>query len=1067
MASQIQFISAGAGSGKTYTLTEILHRELQAGQVRPEGVLATTFTNKAASELRERVRSHLIGRGSYALANAIGQARIGTVNSVCAEMLQRFAFEAGLPTEQRVLDEVHSAQLLGEAIDLVMEQEDLDELLRVARRLGLAYESYGSDKPPYLAALGSLVNQARSNAIDAEQLRDFGDRNADILLKLLPAPCGEDLDAVLLAEIRKALPAVRSGAEGGKKNTNKYLDLLQEVERELADARMTWAQWSKLAKEEPEKGLLPVIQPVATAAGRYSEHPKLHADLRNYLRAIFGAAADVLEAYADLKKQLGALDFTDQERQLLDILDRPSVADTLREELDLLMVDEFQDTSPIQLALFLKMAGFADKVIWVGDVKQAIYGFRGSDTVLMKSVLAALPALGGTKSVLEHSWRSRPSLVALVNQVFGEAFAGLNPEEVHLRPKREELPATAAVEDWLLAGSKKELHVAALAEGIADMVARGVQVQDSATKRVRPVRLADIAVLARANSTVKDIAKALSARGIASSTSQPGLLEKPEVVLALALLRRLADDRDTLATAEILSLADGAEPEQWLTDRLQWLAALRTREDSDEPVVQWKEDGTDAHPLLLAVKELRSHVELLAPREAVELVLTRCGLARRVIQWQQDPQQARLRLANLDRLIELAVEYEEECATTRVAASLSGLLLWLQYLAEQKADTLPQPAIDAVQVMTHHAAKGLEWPVVVLCDLAGDVQDRIWDIQAESGSAFDAHRPLQDRFLRYWPWPFGSQNAELMADLVEGSPQGLAVRGEAIEEAKRLLYVSMTRARDVLVFARPAKKCVGEWMSTVSLDNCLPASDDGPLPLKDGSQVSFRRRSLSAEEGGVVAEGDGKDLVWFEEPASPVVRPRLSISPSSLEGAKANVVENVAVGVRIDSKRIEERSVLGDALHACIAADLASPGQPLGLEEVAALLERFEVDGGIDGKAVHGQLRAIREWIATRWPEAQAVVELPMARAMNNGQRVVGRTDLLLRTGTGWVLIDHKTTPQGSAQWNDLADTHAGQLAAYREMVETVSGEGVGEMWLVLPVAGAALRVEVERPSAA
>jgi ATP-dependent helicase/nuclease subunit A len=117
MSETLRFISAGAGSGKTYRLTALLYDMLIDGRVRPSGILATTFTNKAAAELRERVRSHLIKKGRYALATAIGQARIGTVNSVCGNLLARFAFEAGMPIEQRVLDESRAAQILNEAID--------------------------------------------------------------------------------------------------------------------------------------------------------------------------------------------------------------------------------------------------------------------------------------------------------------------------------------------------------------------------------------------------------------------------------------------------------------------------------------------------------------------------------------------------------------------------------------------------------------------------------------------------------------------------------------------------------------------------------------------------------------------------------------------------------------------------------------------------------------------------------------------------------------------------------------------------------------------------------------
>ena len=100
MTAKLHFISAGAGSGKTFRLTQILHAKLTGGASKPAGVIATTFTRKAAAELRERVRTDLVARGDFTLANAMGQARIGTINSVCGDLLKRFAFEAGMPTEQ-------------------------------------------------------------------------------------------------------------------------------------------------------------------------------------------------------------------------------------------------------------------------------------------------------------------------------------------------------------------------------------------------------------------------------------------------------------------------------------------------------------------------------------------------------------------------------------------------------------------------------------------------------------------------------------------------------------------------------------------------------------------------------------------------------------------------------------------------------------------------------------------------------------------------------------------------------------------------------------------------------
>ena len=1056
MSGGIRFISAGAGSGKTYRLTQLLFEELQAGRIRPLGVLATTFTNRATTELRERVRSFLVEQGDYDGAVAIGAARIGTVNSVCGGLLQRFAFEAGLPTEQRVLDEARASQLLRETIDTVIAGHSLTELLQVARRLSL--DSAPQDPlPPWQKALGRLVDQARANAIDADALRGAGGLNAANLLAHFPAPVTGDLDARLRQAIAAALPEVRTALEQTRqKNVGEYLEQLHAAERSLQDGTLTWALWNKLTAAAPAK-LRTVAEPIIEAAGLYTAHPRLRDDLTRYLELMYALAADSLDAYATAKRQIGALDFTDQERLLLDVLDDPFVASTLGDELDLLMVDEFQDTSPIQLALFLKLAQYARQVVWVGDIKQAIYGFRGSDTALMRSVIEALPKLGGTKEVLEYSWRSRPALVQFVNHVFANRFEGIPPSEVELSPKRPEIDNAVAVADWLLDGSNAEKRNAALAAGICKLLASDTQVVDTQTGQLRKVRAADIAVLARANDTVTAIAAALQDAGIASATQQPGLLARPEAVLALACIRRLNDDNDTLATAEIVSLADCAEPESWLADRLAWLA-------SGEPPKGWKEralDGQKPHVILETLRGLRDQAAVLTPREAVELVIARCGLARRVLQWQQDADRSRVRLSNLDRLITLAQQYEDECLAASDAASLSGLLLWLQDLAGNKLDTMAAPAVDAVQVLTHHAAKGLEWPVVVLCDLANDVRDRLWDIQAESLDAFDVDRPLHRRFIRYWPWAFGQQKKVPIADEIAALPVGLAAHGDAIEENKRLLYVSMTRARDLLVLARQQKNPTGEWMDTVELGGILPEGDTAAIELSTSKTVPFARWQLVGEPGQREDTASGADLAWFEHIDKPQERAPLRVSPSSVQGATARILETVPVGSRIDTASTEDRSRLGDAIHACIAADLATKGKPLNLPEVEAVLDRMQSARDVEASALHRQLGAIRSWLTSRWPEAVPVIEFPMTRATAEGQQVRGRADLVLRTASGWILFDHKSTPQGAQQWGDLAATHAGQLAAYRDVLEAASGRPVEQVWLVLPVAGAALRVEL------
>jgi ATP-dependent exoDNAse (exonuclease V) beta subunit len=1051
MKSQITFISAGAGSGKTHRLTEILHLELTSGNVRPAGVIATTFTRKAAAELRERVRGHLLKQGSFGLANSIGQARIGTVNSVCGQLIARFAFEAGISTEPEVLEEVQSGILLGRSIDAVLNGSGMQKLLHLARRLGLDAD--------WKQDLQSLVNQVRSNDIPLDEVPSFAQSNADNLLSHFPTPTRQDLSVDLLKAIRTALPSIEATAQsGGKKNTNDYLRLIKGFAGGLERQEAPWSEWVRIAKAAPEASLRQIIGPIADLAGQVGAHPGLHRDLREYLDQMFDLAAKALANYQALKQELGVLDFVDQEHLLLGLLDHPDVAAVLDDELDLLMVDEFQDTSPIQLALFLKLARFAKRVYWVGDIKQAIYGFRGSDTSLMQAILTALPALGGSKEVLPSSWRSRPELVRVVNALFIHAFASsLTREEVELRAERTEPLPGSGLANWILAGKNAAQEASALASGVRQLIDNGYVVYDKPAQSLRPVRFGDIAILSRSHDGVGALAAALSAQGIPVATAQAGLLATPEATLALACLRRLNDPADTLATAEILSLADSLEPEVWLADRLRYLA-------QGGNVDLWREqavEGHPVHPLLKSIAALRPALPVLAPQEALATLIATCSLAEKVARWTPDNASVRLRLANLEALIALAEQYEDICRGGRQAASISGLILWLDEMAQQKQDLLAEPAVNAVRVMTHHAAKGLEWPVVILTDLAKDIKDRLWSICAESGARFDAHNPLADRHIRYWPWPFGLQRKVALADKIALTPMATDCREAAMEEARRLLYVSMTRARDLLVLARSSRKPSGEWLDCLGAPWLLPEEGCEAVELPSGERIPADRWTLEPREEPDNGEATVAEPVhWFQHQGYTGLRLPLSFSPSSAEQISATVLETCRIGERLPVGAGVDMRVLGEAIHACIGLSFADPEASLSETDVLNVLSGFGMSEYVSATAVLHQIQAFQEWLSSRWLGARPHAEIPLMSILQNGQVLNGRVDLLLETNGGWVLFDHKSSQLAIDKWGQLANEYCAQLESYALGIERTTGKKVIEQWLFLPVAGGALSIE-------
>ena len=379
-------------------------------------------------------------------------------------------------------------------------------------------------------------------------------------------PDGAMLDRKLADAISVAIEKI-SARKDPTKTTAEYLQLLRTCGSELADG-LTWSQWVKLTKEAPGKASFSDAEPVVSAARGYEKHPRLRSDIEQYTRLLFEFAARALKRYQERKEERGLLDFVDLEQRTLALLEEPQVANVIAEEFDLLVVDEFQDTNPIQLALFIRLAELVKLgAVWVGDPKQAIYGFRGSDPALMDAVIRTVSAQGAQS--LNTTYRARPELVQIFNDLFIPAFQRelkLSRKDVELRPDRR-LNAALSVplEFWELCngqrnnnGTPKKLTNAqaaqALAEGVAQLLRNPCQIEDRDSGQLRSLQLRDIAVLCRTNQAAATVADALQARGFPLTWGTSGLLSTPETRLAMACLRRMADPGDTLATAEIISL---------------------------------------------------------------------------------------------------------------------------------------------------------------------------------------------------------------------------------------------------------------------------------------------------------------------------------------------------------------------------------------------------------------------------------------------------------------------------------------------------------------------------------
>jgi ATP-dependent helicase/nuclease subunit A len=1047
MSTNIRFISAGAGSGKTYRLTAELADALTAERAKPDGVIGTTFTIKAANELRERVRQSLIETGNIRLANQMGQALLGTVNSVCGRMLEQFAFETGLPPNLEVLPEGDDQLLFNQAVEASISVKDVRMMSDLSHRLG--FEDWRNE-------VKDIVNKTRANNMQPEDLLKFGPQNAEGLLTFFPDPTRRNLWTSLFNAVDRAIEEITAN-DDATVGTKNYLNELIRLKPLIKNKRLVWSQWVKLSKAQPTNKSKPLAEPVTNTVLQYDQHPLLHKDIRQFCENIFRLAADSLKHYQALKRKRGLIDFVDQEQLMLNALSRPDIFQTLAEELDLLLVDEFQDTSPIQLALFLKLAEAANETVFVGDVKQAIYGFRGSDPALMQAVLHEVQARGGVTDVLKTSWRSRPALIAYTNNIFAPAFAETIPsDQVTLKPEHKEETSEPAVEHWILKGSNAGVRAAGLAAGINELVGSHYEIVDKTTRITRPVQFEDIAVLARTNVHVGDIAHAIAAAGIPIQMARSGLLGTPEACLALACLRRMADPRDTLASAEIIALSDCAEPEAWLKNRLKYL-------QSERPGHLWGEDKGFEHPVIQALAEHRDRLQHLTPSEAVAYSINVSDLRRIVTAWGPNQWKVRQRLQNLDALSAFAREYEAHCRTQRRSATIAGLIVWLNELGAADLDSQPgDPKSNAVHVLTHHGAKGLEWPVIIATDLNSNLKTRLWGSNVISEKdRVDLANPLSDRYIRFWPFAFGGQQKGMqVVDQIEESDTGQECRTAAVEEIKRLLYVSLTRARDLLVIPLPDKKTTGPWMGTLQADWMLPAGDK--LILPDKTEIPTASRVFNSAEADGTLETGGYKPFWLGPriPASDKL-PAI-MNPSSMDkvpGSKIAGTQNV--GMQLKIKGSPAMNQVGLALHQVITAEIVNPDREDALLTAKKILANYGVAENIDSKAAVAYAQHFIKYANKAFQANRILTEYPVTQVLDNGQQIKGWIDVLMETDQGWVIVDHKFTSQPENELEKEALKYSGQILTYKNAVEAATSKKVTSCWINFPNPGVMLRTLV------
>lgn len=1017
----IHYISAGAGSGKTHTLTEILADHIASGACRPDEVLLTTFTEAAASEFREKTRRKLLDKGLVDAAFEMAGARIGTIHSVAKSLIDRYWYRLGLAPAMTVLDDEGRARHINESLAALATNEDLKAFRRLQRCFGFSTRSANFAMPDsdfwkrHLETI--LLWLDNYDELSLEESLDYCRKQFDsFFVKEFPgnAPLEDRLK-----QVQAYFQALDDSGKASDSTVKKMTPLLHmNVEKEsyqfAVRAMSVAAQLPKKLQNEP---IVPGYAAVCEILELSLRHVSYGRMLKDYVERIFRLAEAWRTQYADYKRMNRLIDFNDMERYFMQLLNDEEVAREIRDTTRLVLVDEFQDCSPIQIRIFDQLSEIVEQSVWVGDTKQSIYGFRGSDAAMVEAITQQFPegetqpnAAGCFRTSLPRSYRSREKLVRAANAVFTPIFgpaAALEPHNGELGVEH-----ISPLEFWQVEGDFCE----AVADGVETLLHEGISP-------------GEIAILTRSNAVADMLADSLRNRSIPVTAVESEIGNYLEVQLLVALINYTVL-HDDYSKAVILALLTDCPVEALLEKRLDYLA--------DPGDKRWLEEDE----LFRKIDRVIDRNRQQSISGFVESLIVELDFDNLISRWSGTDMNRRR--SHLDSVLALAVAYEERAALTS-GASLGG---FAHYLEQSKAPDHPfMKNPRAVSVLTYHKSKGLEWGHVILTELNKDYQEKffvrnLFDVQLHrTGNLPDPYRVIS-----LFPNLFGASSipAYLEEQLRELLQYDVAAHRVCQEEA-RLLYVGFTRARNQLIAVQPVKRNnSGEanpqplkWLIQVgaATEDRIWHAWNEPVPVR---QFAGDAASRAATEVPM------NERYLRSEHSAETPKPRY-LQPSMLTVDPTRMPEVTLVadrGARIDLQTGAETPMaeIGTTLHNIFA--IYDRGQVGMAERARQILCRH----GMETVVPHSeQVVAVADWLfdtlERRYGPARRIWHERPIRMWRDGQELNGSIDLVWETDHGCVVVDFKSFPGGrnmivDPEGEHFAGRYAPQLTAYREVLE-------------------------------
>lgn len=822
------FVSAGAGSGKTFTLTRRILWALspESGPFirNLDQVLAITFTKDAAAEIRERVRGALIEEGMDDIALQVDDAWISTIHGMCSRILRAHALELGLDPEFSVLDESVSGPLMDRAVDAVIARErgglrELQEWYALSGELDPSGFEAGTSAKRLVRTLLERASASRHGFDDMHLIRGSVDFSG------------------LMDAYRQCLGASAKAAETARI----ALDALEaygcgpQTRGDLA-ACMLACGMPRPSKAFPKEQV--ALLKAEAADAFINAYLALGGPALDELLALARAVGD---EYAALKAERSALDNNDLLRLTYEALrDHPRIRDAYAGKFAMVMIDEFQDTDQQQVDLINFLTGEGGRALCtVGDAQQSIYRFRGAEVEVFRRAQRRIEqgaAAGSEGSVVKlvKNFRSHAEVLEYVARVFDDGQGGIMPSFLNLLPhdgRADGLRVAGASrrQALLVAGGTTEERTAAKAEAIA--------------RRFRALADAgqpagDMVLLLGGMTRAGVYADAIRAQGldcVISGGSVFASTEEAKTIRALVhMLGNLADTAQGLAPVLASPLfALGAQ--EFLALATAWDAQTgETRRRNIELGILFDDDapGFGDLPLLARARTvLRRALSRLGKDPLASIVRDVVNESGWMVRLAERGAEGRAQAANVLKAIDAVAEAEAELgnAPRQVALAYDRFLT-----GKQAPGALNEEGGNAVRIMTVHASKGLEFPVVAVSECFGirsnsarmqsvRRDDGTLDLVALPGRFPDCRDSLgsliegaevEKQFKKYLSGS-GATGPWLDASLVDdvcatgsAAEAWLSMRDEedrlALEERARLLYVAMTRAREVCLLAMDA-----------------------------------------------------------------------------------------------------------------------------------------------------------------------------------------------------------------------------------------------------------------------